>query len=89
MHGHLGICMDAQEYQDRTNNQWTIPPHPGPAPTIPNGSTAAQIAEAFQRDDLIIYTNPDEFKAYIFNQNLENTAVFVENIRDFFELTAT
>ena len=34
-----------------------------------------QIGEAFQRDDLIIYTDPKEFKAYLFAQNLENTAL--------------
>jgi len=34
-----------------------------------------QIALAFERDDLIIYTNPAEFKAFLFNQNFENIAV--------------
>ena len=28
--------------------------------------TKEQIARAFQRDDLIIYTNPDEFKDFLF-----------------------
>jgi UDP-N-acetylmuramate: L-alanyl-gamma-D-glutamyl-meso-diaminopimelate ligase len=37
--------------------------------------TVAQIAEAFERDDLIIYTNPQEFQEYLFRQNLENTAL--------------
>ena len=37
--------------------------------------TAEQIANAFERDDLIIYTNPQEFKEFLFNQKLENTAV--------------
>lgn len=37
--------------------------------------TAQQIADAFKRDDLIIYTNPKEFKDYLFRQNLEKTAV--------------
>jgi UDP-N-acetylmuramate: L-alanyl-gamma-D-glutamyl-meso-diaminopimelate ligase len=37
--------------------------------------TVAQIAEAFGRDDLIIYTNPQEFQEYLFRQNLENTAL--------------
>lgn len=37
--------------------------------------TAQQIADAFERDDLIIYTNPDEFKTFLFNQNLEKSAV--------------
>ena len=39
--------------------------------------TAQQIANAFERDDLIIYTNPAEFKEYLFNQNLENTALLL------------
>lgn len=34
-----------------------------------------QIAEAFQRDDLIIYTDPKEFKDFLFAQNLKNTAL--------------
>ncbi|MBD0830715.1 UDP-N-acetylmuramate--L-alanine ligase [Aestuariibaculum sediminum] len=34
--------------------------------------THQQIAEAFERDDLIIYTNPDEFKAFLFEQDLSN-----------------
>jgi UDP-N-acetylmuramate: L-alanyl-gamma-D-glutamyl-meso-diaminopimelate ligase len=36
--------------------------------------THNQIANAFERDDLIIYTNPQEFKDYLFNENLNNTA---------------
>ncbi|CAM1361475.1 Peptidoglycan synthetase [Tenacibaculum soleae] len=39
--------------------------------------TAQQIAGAFERDDLIIYTNPVEFKEFLFNQNLENTALLL------------
>ncbi len=34
-----------------------------------------QIAQAFQRDDLIIYTDPKEFKDFLFAQNLNNTAL--------------
>jgi len=34
-----------------------------------------QIAEAFQRDDLIIYTDPKAFKDLLFDQKLENTAL--------------
>lgn len=34
-----------------------------------------QIADAFQREDLIIYTNPTEFKAFLFEENLANSAV--------------
>ncbi|MEM6686729.1 MAG: Mur ligase family protein [Bacteroidota bacterium] len=39
--------------------------------------TAAQIATAFQRDDLVIYTDPTAFKDYLFSQNLDNTAVLL------------
>ena len=37
--------------------------------------TTAQIGAAFGREDLIIFTNPTEFKAFLFGQNLEQTAV--------------
>ena len=37
--------------------------------------TSQQIAEAFQRDDLIIYTNPQEFKDFLFRQNLDKVAL--------------
>jgi len=37
--------------------------------------THNQIAQAFERDDLIIYTNPNEFKDFLFNENLKNTAI--------------
>ena len=33
--------------------------------------TTAQIETAFDREDLIIFTNPTEFKGFLFNQNLE------------------
>jgi len=36
-----------------------------------------QIADAFDRDDLIIYTNPSKFREFLFSQNLENTAVLL------------
>lgn len=36
--------------------------------------THNQIAQAFERDDLIIYTNPREFKDFLFSENLKNTA---------------
>ena len=39
--------------------------------------TTAQIGAAFGREDLIIYTNPTEFKAFLFGQNLEQTAVIL------------
>jgi len=36
-----------------------------------------QIANAFQRDDLIIYTNQDEFKNFLFSQNFDNKALLL------------
>lgn len=39
--------------------------------------TQAQIANAFQRDDLIIYTNPNEFKEFLFSQNFENRSLLL------------
>ncbi len=37
--------------------------------------SAVQIGKAFEREDLIIYTNPTEFKEFLFAQNFDNTAV--------------
>ena len=37
--------------------------------------TFQQIANAFKREDLIIFTNPKDFKEFLFTQNLEKTAV--------------
>ena len=37
--------------------------------------TTAQIGAAFGREDLMMFTNPAEFKAFLFGQNLEQTAV--------------
>ncbi|QNM84278.1 peptidoglycan synthetase [Polaribacter pectinis] len=39
--------------------------------------SAEQIGEAFDREDLIIYTNPQEFKDFLFNQDLDNKAVLL------------
>ncbi|TYB79327.1 UDP-N-acetylmuramate--L-alanine ligase [Bizionia myxarmorum] len=36
-----------------------------------------QIANAFERDDLIIYTNPDEFKSFLFSQDFTNKALLL------------
>ena len=36
-----------------------------------------QIAQSFKRDDLIIYTNPAEFKDFLFNYNLDNSALLL------------
>ena len=42
-----------------------------------NKISKEQIANAFERDDLIIYTNPKEFKDFLFSQNLDNTALLL------------
>ena len=39
--------------------------------------TYEQIEQSFQRDDLIIYTNPKDFKDYLFNQNFDNSALLL------------
>jgi UDP-N-acetylmuramate: L-alanyl-gamma-D-glutamyl-meso-diaminopimelate ligase len=39
--------------------------------------TYEQIEQSFQRDDLIIYTNPTDFKAYLFSQNFDNSALLL------------
>ena len=39
--------------------------------------THEQIATAFERDDLIIYTNPDDFKEFLFSQNFDNKALLL------------
>ena len=39
--------------------------------------TYDQIAQSFQREDLIIYTNPTEFKEFLFSQNLDNSALLL------------
>ena len=39
--------------------------------------TEQQIKEAFNRTDLIIYTNPTDFQEYLFKQNFENTALLL------------
>lgn len=39
--------------------------------------TYEQIAQAFNREDLVIYTNPQDFKAYLFNLELENSALLL------------
>jgi len=36
-----------------------------------------QIATAFNRDDLIIYTNPQDFKDYLFSQNMKDKALLL------------
>lgn len=39
--------------------------------------THQQIADAFERDDLVIYTNPDDFKNYLFSQDFNNKALLL------------
>ncbi|APY08976.1 peptidoglycan synthetase [Winogradskyella sp. J14-2] len=39
--------------------------------------THEQIANAFERDDLVIYTNPAEFKDFLFSQNFDNKALLL------------
>jgi UDP-N-acetylmuramate: L-alanyl-gamma-D-glutamyl-meso-diaminopimelate ligase len=39
--------------------------------------THEQIATAFERDDLIIYTNTDDFKNFLFSQDLNNKALLL------------
>lgn len=39
--------------------------------------TEEQIAKAFERDDLLIYTNPQEFKEFLFAENLKDTTLLL------------
>ena len=39
--------------------------------------TYEQIANSFERNGLIIYTNPTEFKDFLFKQNLDNSALLL------------
>lgn len=39
--------------------------------------TSDQIGNAFKRDDLIIYTNPNDFKEFLFSQDIQNKAVLL------------
>lgn len=39
--------------------------------------THEQIATAFERDDLIIYTNPDDFKDFLFSQSFDNKSLLL------------
>ena len=39
--------------------------------------TETQIANAFERDDLIIYTNPEDFKSFLFSQNFDNKTLLL------------
>lgn len=39
--------------------------------------THAQIADAFERENLIIYTNPDDFKNFLFSQKFDNKVLLL------------
>ncbi|MBO3097667.1 UDP-N-acetylmuramate--L-alanine ligase [Gelidibacter pelagius] len=39
--------------------------------------TQAQITNAFDRDDLIVYTNPDDFKNFLFSQKFDNKVLLL------------
>ncbi|MFD2915956.1 UDP-N-acetylmuramate--L-alanine ligase [Psychroserpens luteus] len=39
--------------------------------------THEQISNAFERDDLIIYTNPEDFKSFLFSQNFDDKALLL------------
>jgi UDP-N-acetylmuramate: L-alanyl-gamma-D-glutamyl-meso-diaminopimelate ligase len=39
--------------------------------------TYDQIAQSFQREDLVIYTNPADFKNFLFSQNFDNSALLL------------
>ncbi len=45
--------------------------------------SAKQIEDAFQREDLIIYTNPTEFKDFLFSQQFENTSLLLMSSGDY------
>jgi len=45
--------------------------------------TEQQIKEAFNREDLLIYTNPEAFKTFLFSQNFENTALLLMSSGDY------
>ena len=42
-----------------------------------------QIADAFQRDDLIIYTNPTAFKDFLFSQQFNDTSLLLMSSGDY------
>ena len=42
-----------------------------------NEVTYDQIAQSFNRNDLVIYTNPTDFKEFLFSQNFDNSALLL------------
>jgi UDP-N-acetylmuramate: L-alanyl-gamma-D-glutamyl-meso-diaminopimelate ligase len=45
--------------------------------------TQEQIANAFEREDLIIYTNPNDFKEFLFSQNFDNKSLLLMSSGDY------
>ncbi|MBT3587413.1 MAG: peptidoglycan synthetase [Flavobacteriaceae bacterium] len=45
--------------------------------------SSEQIANAFQREDLIIYTNPDEFKTFLFSQEFNDASLLLMSSGDY------
>jgi UDP-N-acetylmuramate: L-alanyl-gamma-D-glutamyl-meso-diaminopimelate ligase len=45
--------------------------------------THEQIANAFERDDLIIYTNPVHFKSFLFSQDFNKKALLLMSSGDY------
>ncbi len=45
--------------------------------------SSQQIADAFQREDLTIFTDPKAFREFLFAQNLENTALLLMSSGDY------
>ncbi len=45
--------------------------------------TSQQIADAFQREDLIIYTRPEDFKEFLFSRNFSDTALLLMSSGDY------
>ncbi|GEQ85610.1 peptidoglycan synthetase [Patiriisocius marinistellae] len=37
----------------------------------------SQITQAFERDDLVVFTNPADFKTYLYSQNFDNTSLLL------------
>ena len=42
-----------------------------------------QIADSFERDDLLIFTDPDGFKDFLFDQNFEDKSLLLMSSGDY------
>lgn len=42
-----------------------------------------QITDAFQREDLVVFTNPADFKEYLFSHNFDNTSLLLMSSGDY------